>query len=168
MENYPLKHTNETDKVRWSEFAESVRKDVECSFGILKKRHQFLKNAIQWHCKSDIDNAVFSCVILHNMLHEYNGYDVRWEAEIENTHNDEEEQMCLDRIRRRVVRTIYNNVDNSFVGNLEHNINNIAHANDVDNDCVLEVSSEHEVLKNKLVKHLDWQYLNGKLRWLRI
>jgi Plant transposon protein len=31
----PLKHTVE-DKARWSEFAESVRKDVECSCGILK------------------------------------------------------------------------------------------------------------------------------------
>lgn len=30
----PLKHTVEVDKSRWSEFAESVRKDVECSFGI--------------------------------------------------------------------------------------------------------------------------------------
>ena len=53
------------------EFAESIRKDVECSFGILKKRFQYLKTGITWHRKSDIDNAVFSCVILHNMLHEF-------------------------------------------------------------------------------------------------
>ena len=42
----PLKHTVDTDKARWSEFAESLRKDVECSFGILKKRFQLLKSAI--------------------------------------------------------------------------------------------------------------------------
>jgi Plant transposon protein len=88
----PLKHTNDKDKIRWSEFAEAIRKDVECSFGILKKRFQFLRNAITWHRKSDIDNAVFSCVILRNMLHEFDGYDERWEAEIENTHNDAEDQ----------------------------------------------------------------------------
>ena len=41
----------------------TFRKDVERSFGILQKRFQFLKNAITWHRKSDIDNAVFSCVI---------------------------------------------------------------------------------------------------------
>jgi Plant transposon protein len=62
----PLKHTVE-DKARWSEFAESVLKDVECSCGILKKRYQSLKSAINWHRKSDIDNDVFSCVILHNI-----------------------------------------------------------------------------------------------------
>jgi hypothetical protein len=73
----PIKHTVYEDRARWSEFAESVRKDVECSFGILKKRFQFLKNAITWHRKRDIDNAVFSCVILHNMLHEFDGYTDR-------------------------------------------------------------------------------------------
>jgi Plant transposon protein len=54
----PLKHTVEEDKARWSEFAESVRKDVECSFGILKKRYQLLKSAINSHR----NNAVFSCL----------------------------------------------------------------------------------------------------------
>ena len=39
----PMKYTAETDKIRWSKFEESVRKDVECSFGILKKRFQLFK-----------------------------------------------------------------------------------------------------------------------------
>jgi Plant transposon protein len=164
----PLKHTVEEDKARWSEFAESIRKDVECSFSILKKRFQLLKNAINWHRKSDIDNAVFSCVILHNMLHEFDGYDKRWEAEIENTHFDKEEGEHLNRIRRRVVRAIENVDDYSHVGYLEHNINNIGFASRLDNDVAIEISTEHEILRNKLIKHLDMQYLNGKLRWLKI
>ena len=164
----PLKHTNDEDKTRWSEFAESVRKDVECSFGILKKRFQFLKSAITWHRKSDIDNAVFSCVILHNMLHEFDGYDERWEAGIENTHNDEEEQICLDSIRRRCVRAIENNDDYSSIGYLLHNMNNISFANNLDTEDTVEISTEHEILQNKLVRHLNMQYLNGTLRWLRI
>jgi Plant transposon protein len=32
----PLKHTNDEDKIRRSEFAEAMRKHVECSFGILQ------------------------------------------------------------------------------------------------------------------------------------
>jgi hypothetical protein len=164
----PMKHTNEEDQSRWSEFAESVRKDVECAFGILKKRYQILKNAITWHRKSDIDNAVFTCVILHNMLHEYDGYDQRWEAEIDNAHNDEEEQICLDKIRRRIVRSTENNLDHSSVGYLTHNLNNIQFANSLDNDIAIEISNEHDLLRDKLVKHLDLQYLNGRLRWLRI
>ena len=164
----PLKHTVEEDKARWSEFAESVRKDVECSFGILKKRFQLLKSAINWHEKTDIDNAVFSCVILHNMLHEFDGYDKRWEAEIENTHFDKEEQLCLNKIRRRVVRAVENTADFSDVGHLQQHMNNIGLASNLDNEVVIESSTEFEILRNKLIKHLDMQYLNDKLRWVRI
>lgn len=42
----PIKHTPEVDQIRWSEFAERIRKDVECSFGILKKRFLILKIGI--------------------------------------------------------------------------------------------------------------------------
>ena len=164
----PLKHTAEENRARWSEFAESVRKDVECSFGILKKRFQLLKNAIYWHKKTDIDNAVFSCVILHNMLHEFDGYDKRWENEIENTHFDSEEAIHLNRIRRRVVRAIENTEDYSNIGYLHNHLNNIGYANSLDNDTTIEICSEHELLRNQLIQHLDMQYLNGTLRWLKI
>ena len=163
----PMKHTAVTDKIRWSEFAESIRKDVECSFGILKKRFQLLKIGINWHNKTDIDNAVFSCVILHNMLHEFDGYDERWENEIDNCHNDKEEQAMLDRIRRRVVRASENNEDFSKVGRLFSNINNISHARSLD-EVEVEHSHKFEELREKLVKHLTNQYLEGKLKWIQI
>jgi hypothetical protein len=102
------------------------------------------------------------------MLPEFDGYDVRWEAEIENTHFDKEEGEHLNRIRRRVVRAIQNSDDYSNVGYLSINLNNITFANALDTEVDVEVSTEHEVLRNKLIKHLDLQYLNGKLRWLRI
>ena len=164
----PLKHTNEADRTRWSEFAESIRKDVECSFGILKKRFQFLKNPITWHKKSDIDNAMFSCVILHNMLHEFDGYDQRWEDQIENTHFDKEEQVHLRRIRNRIVLSVANNEDYGEVGRVQYNINNIEFASTIDEDVSFEINTGHEILRNKLVKHLNIQYLNDKLRWLRM
>jgi hypothetical protein len=63
------------------------------------------------------------------MLHEFDGYDVRWEAEIEYTHFDKEEREHLNRIRRRVVRAIENSDDFSAVGYLSMNLNNITFAN---------------------------------------
>jgi hypothetical protein len=80
------------------------------------------------------------------MLHELDGYDERWEAEIENTHNDAEEQICLNRIRRRVVRALENNDDNSRVGNMIDDINNVGFANATDNVAV-EISTEHEIFR---------------------
>ena len=153
--------------IRWSEFAESIRKDVECSFGILKKRFQLLKIGINWHNKNDIDNAVFSCVILHNMLHEFDGYDEKWENELYNAHNDKEEQVILDKIRRRVVRTVENNVDHSSVGTYDRNINNINFANRLDVEDI-ETSDKFIDLRSKLVQHLTNQYLEGKLKWIQV
>ena len=79
-----------------------------------------------------------------------------------------EEQTCLNRIRRRVVRAVENVEDYSEVGYLHVNINNICYASVLDDDVAVEICTEDELLRNKLIKHLNVQYLNGKLRWLHI
>jgi hypothetical protein len=53
--------------MKWSAKLESVRKDIEGVFGILKKRFRFLKNFNSLHQQSDINNAVVTCCMLHNM-----------------------------------------------------------------------------------------------------
>lgn len=76
----PYKHQIEgTDEARWSKHVESLRKDVECTFGILKKRFAILKNRFRLHHKERISDIFWCCCILHNMLHKWDGYD-DWEA----------------------------------------------------------------------------------------
>mmetsp|Transcript_31718 Transcript_31718/g.43515 ORF Transcript_31718/g.43515 Transcript_31718/m.43515 type:complete len:434 (-) Transcript_31718:776-2077(-) len=41
----------------WSEWLESLRKDVECCFGVLKQRFRFIKNANRFHDLHTISNA---------------------------------------------------------------------------------------------------------------
>jgi len=80
----PLKVRLGEDETRWSEALESVRKDVECVFGRLKRRFLFLKNSIQIHDIETIDLAVYTCCILSNMLLEFDGYDAsRWDSTLE-------------------------------------------------------------------------------------
>ena len=67
-----------------------------------------------------------------------------------------------------MVRAVENQDDFSDVGRFPNNFNNICFASLLDNDVEVEISTEHEVLRDKLVKHLDVLYLNDKLRWLRI
>ena len=43
----PLKHTNLRDEIRFSEWIESMRKDVGCTFGILKGRWRVLRYGIK-------------------------------------------------------------------------------------------------------------------------
>ena len=61
-----------------------------------------------------------------------------------------------------------NNLDHSSVEYLTQSLNNIQFGNSLDNDVAIEISNEHDLLRDKLVKHLNLQYLNGRLRWLRI
>jgi hypothetical protein len=56
------------DYIHWSEWLESIRKDVECTFGILKRRFRILKQRMEFHDRGFIDNIFKVCCILHNMI----------------------------------------------------------------------------------------------------
>jgi len=60
---------------RWSANMESVRKDVECTFGIFKKRFLILKNPIQQHVPERIEGTFITCCAIHNWLHFHDGCD---------------------------------------------------------------------------------------------
>jgi hypothetical protein len=67
----PMPQTSSVKGTIWSEWLESIRKDVECFFGILKNRFRMLKNQIQLHDFKEIDCAWNCAIILHNMLIHY-------------------------------------------------------------------------------------------------
>jgi hypothetical protein len=64
-----------TSETKWSGLIESLRKDVECLFGILKKRFMFLKHAVRFHNIEPISDIFRTCCILHNMLLGHDEYD---------------------------------------------------------------------------------------------
>jgi hypothetical protein len=75
----PMKHTTDLAAAHFSTNLESVRKDVEDVFGILKQRFRILKHAVELHNQEQIDNVFFTCCILHNILHHYDGFVGRWD-----------------------------------------------------------------------------------------
>jgi hypothetical protein len=71
----PRIHSWSSDDVRWAEFLESIRKDVECLFGILKNRFRFLWGYNESKHYLTIENAFKTCCILHNMILDFDrGY----------------------------------------------------------------------------------------------
>jgi hypothetical protein len=60
--------------MKWSAKLESVRKDIEGVFGILKNRFRFLKKYNMLHKQSQVDAAFATCCMLHNMLLQEDGY----------------------------------------------------------------------------------------------
>jgi hypothetical protein len=64
----PDKHRLQRDQVLGSEWLESVRKDVECLFGILKQRWRFFRNGISYHDPDLIEAAFKTICCLNNMI----------------------------------------------------------------------------------------------------
>ena len=52
----------------YSSNLECVRKDVECTFGITKKRWKILNNGLMYHNIKVCEKIFVTCACLHNML----------------------------------------------------------------------------------------------------
>ena len=81
----PKSDPQSNTEVYFAEFTESVRKDIECFFGITKARWRFLKNAVRYHSASTISHAFRVAAILHNMLLAYDGLDDEFGDDLEET-----------------------------------------------------------------------------------
>lgn len=68
-----LKDSIHKSEVHFSQWLESLRKDVECIFGILKCRWRILKTGIRLHNTEVADNVWLTCCALHNMLLDVDG-----------------------------------------------------------------------------------------------
>ena len=64
----PLKTTTKEYLALWSKRLESLRKDVERTFGALKKRFKVLKIPLLFRDASFMKNIFLTCCVLHNML----------------------------------------------------------------------------------------------------
>ena len=97
----PFKETSSIRELRWSRWAESMRKDVECTFGIMKGkihircytlttlyiyncylyitgRWRILKTGVRLHGLQIVDDIWFTCCAFHNMLLNCDGLDRKW------------------------------------------------------------------------------------------
>lgn len=75
----PIKYPASVVELRWSRWLESMRKDVECTFGIMKGRFRILKCGIRLHGVEAVDDLWATCCALHNMLLEVDGLSDEWE-----------------------------------------------------------------------------------------
>jgi hypothetical protein len=66
------------EEIRWPEWLESMRKDVECVFGILKGRWRILKCGVRLHGVEAADKIFLTCCALHNWLLEIDGLNDKW------------------------------------------------------------------------------------------
>lgn len=75
----PIKYPDTEVQLRWSRWLESMRKDVECAFGIMKGRFRILKTGIRLHGVGVVDDLWATCCALYNMLLDVDGLNDEWE-----------------------------------------------------------------------------------------
>jgi hypothetical protein len=155
----PLKHPATEPELLYSKRLESVRKDIEGCYGILKKRFQILKCPIQFHNQITIDMVFFTCCILHNMLLTFDGLDLRWldeenEEEPNDGFDEEYDAVELDVGRRQ-----------AFLDSLAPNENDVLLA-DVHDEVEIEYEQDHFQLRTMLITHYKIAHDLQTAHWL--
>ena len=74
----PFGVSNNINEIQWFKWLESMRKDVKCTFGILKGRWRILKSGVRLHGVDAVDSVWFTCCALHNWLLEVDGLTEEW------------------------------------------------------------------------------------------
>ena len=109
----PVKNAKTYQTIRFSEWLESMRKDIECTFGILKQRFSILRHGIRLESIDDCDKVWKTCCALHNILLKLDGYDNNWTAGNGNVnnnpnssnqtnHNNPSPPFCINRLNRSI------------------------------------------------------------------
>jgi hypothetical protein len=154
---------------------ESVRKDIECCFGIIKARFRFLAGKILYTKPEVISAAMKTCVAFHNMCLVYDNLeidiskweDVDWEGldpDVEEEDGDDEDEAedeaededeDIDDTEYQQMQREYQQIRNPLNENRYH------------------VTEEHiqlnqkEKLKVLLCDHFRWAYKKGEIQWPR-
>jgi len=93
----PFGVSNNIDKIWWLKWLESMWKDVECTFGIMKGRWRILKSGVRLHGVDAVDSVWFTCCALQNWLLEVDGLTEEWVGGVRTVGSEwEGGQGCLD------------------------------------------------------------------------
>jgi hypothetical protein len=181
----PFSITTSQKEVRWSQWIESLRKDVECTFGILKGRWRILKTGIRLHGVEAADKVWRTCCALHNRLLEADGLHERWESGVpsdwegelgQHDANDAREYVpfAIQRLRgpgdhRCAYDSCSAMMSNSGV-NVGESVEGQHHRHDQEllPGVARNVTSMSlSLFRKKLVEHFDIKWSRNDLKWPR-
>jgi len=190
----PAKVSCRLTEQRLSDWIESFRKDIECTFGMLKGRWRILKTGVRLEGAIAADRIWLACCALHNMPLEVDGLNKQWD---EGTPSDWEGEMGNDDVddcQRHApfaVRRL-NNPQLKTFGSREHENNDCENIllskergdnenmddeeDDMDGDLetnerfhedgsVCINSLSHFEFRKRLVVHFDILHRQNRVRW---
>jgi len=157
-----------------------MRKDVECTFGILKGRWRILKAGIYLQSATAVDRTWLTCCALHNWLLEHDGLDERWESGVQSDwegelgqHNEQEVANAIHNLRNPAECRGYDMSGMSFGNDVDLDIEGtVTMGEEISSDnftsqdgvrIVCKLSQKH--FRQKLVEHFDILWRRNDLVW---
>lgn len=157
----PIKCSTTDAEQLWSCHIESVRKDIECTFGILKGRFRILRTAMNFQTQAAIDTVFYACCIMHNMNLRADGRDKEFSVPLQDWVNDaeagddedlEDALMSMEIAKRAKVRR----------GNMVQP--EIVKPRRMMKNAGKEVK-EYDKVRDKLVAHYSYVHKFGLVKW---
>ena len=160
----PLKDGLTYQQIRFSEWLESMRKDVECTFGILKDRFPVLRYGVRLRSIEKCDQLYVTCCALHNRLLFIDGLDKGWKDGVESNwerENRDETPFAVQRLHR-----LSNNDNVQSHDDNDDNIVNTLHYNNYEVNGKRIVSKMPlTVFQNRLIEHFDICFKRNDIQW---
>ena len=152
-------------RANWSHRVGSVRKDSECTFGVLKARFRVLTSRIHRRNATDVGNLFKVCCCLHNMI--MRARNVRpgmgkdnLLAVLADCNADEGEDLQDTNARGQTIWNVHspaiaidNGADDDTDDTDDTDVHNAAPAHDVPDDANAEELVNKTMLQNALVRH---------------
>lgn len=113
----PSKHPESAEDFFWSEMLESLRKDVECVFGILKAMFAILKYGSRFPDQSLMDKIFKTCCTIYNQRILESGANDPWVLNIINTPAAEPTTVEIGEIENLldIEEDVHTNIPNIFL-----------------------------------------------------
>ena len=173
----PSKHSTTYAELRVSKWLESLRKDVECTFGIMKGRFRILKTGIPLHGVGVCDRVWATCCALHNFFLKEDNLDEMWDASkylfLEGGHEERDVQHYLSAENPRDALAGMHGYDQSGMGaGSEDGTIPLASIEEAKEDSMMSASShtcvrkmKRDDFKARLIEHFDILWRKNQIKW---
>ena len=159
----PVKNAVTYQSIRFSEWLESMRKDVECTFGIMKQRFSILRYGVRMEKIKNVDEIWLTCCALHNKLIFIDELDKDWDV-FNKPNNDSDNPsnvstttpFSLNRLNRDLSSFASDNL-NSMDDSIFNEF--IVNGNRVVNKMPLDL------FRQCLINHFDIRFKLNSVKW---
>ena len=168
----PMKESILRSEIRFSEWLESLRKDVECTFGIMKKRWMILKHGIRLHGIFKCDQVWLTCCALHNLLLDVDNFNEVWG---QNSQTSDHASFAVQRLNNP--GTLGTCVRRDLSGNgmgddcirtrsryIDRCSNNVPMRQNGDKPIIVNDLSMVD-FRNRLVRHFNIAFKRNEVKW---